>query len=255
MPLPPQAPDKFSPHTRGWSSRVPAQRPVQIRSPRTRGDGPDVVSQGLMVKWVLPAHAGMVRSCWRSSGGPRKFSPHTRGWPGSAAGALDPAGSSPRTRGDGPEAPLVAAQKPFRSPRTRGDGPYGKQSPWMWLAFSPHTRGWPVGLLQRQAQLAVLPAHAGMARQQKTAALRRRAFSPHTRGWPDRTDPGGDPNRRSPRRRVDGPMTDDPMPATACALLRGDLIPRSGRPIARFHYRPISYHSPSQATPSPLRSR
>ena len=61
MPLPPQAPDKFSPHTRGWSSRVPAQRPVQIRSPRTRGDGPDVVSQGLMVKWVLPAHAGMVR--------------------------------------------------------------------------------------------------------------------------------------------------------------------------------------------------
>ena len=56
----------------------------------------------------------------------------------------------------------------------------------------------------------------------------------------------------SPRTRGDGPMTDDPMPATACALLRGDLIPRSGRPIARFHYRLISSPQPLTSHPIPI---
>ncbi len=95
-------------------------------------------------------------------------------------------------------------------------------------AFSPHTRGWPVGQGRwRRDAAGVLPAHAGMARTSPSASAagerspRTRgdgpkvaeadgsatAFSPHTRGWPGPPQRQGPAQTRSPRTRGDGPLS------------------------------------------------
>jgi len=52
------------------------------------------------------------------------------------------------------------------------------------IQFSPHTRGWPVWQEPSGSMAPVLPAHAGMARQDSMAGSQGLSFSPHTRGWP-----------------------------------------------------------------------
>ncbi len=175
----------FSPHTRGWPV-LSAQSPsVPSRSPRTRGDGPQLSSLQATQKPVLPAHAGMARRgrCrWR------------------------PGGRSPRTRGDGPNGSGAGAGGGRRSPRTRGDGPGGqghcpadhrvlpahagmariKLAPAMFArAFSPHTRGWPAavqGLIEPHETFS--PHTRGWPVIDHACRLPAGEFSPHTRGWP-----------------------------------------------------------------------
>ena len=149
-----------SPHTRGWTPVLEADRPPvagfpahagmdratttttapATRLPRTRGDGPGLVPE-------LASALGA--------------SPHTRGWtvaqgvadtgdPGFPAHAgMDPGHQGKRVGQDG-------------LPRTRGDGP-GRGRPCRSLRrASPHTRGWT--RVPRLDPLAFLgfPAHAGM---------------------------------------------------------------------------------------------
>ena len=156
---PPRTP-AFPPHTRGWTACNPtasimrdvspahagmdrpsrSSRPPRLRFPRTRGDGP------LYIKLV---NGGM------------EFPPHTRGWTGQwvfvrtplmfppAHAGLDPPKDSCSNRW--PRVPAHAGMDPwFRStgrprrsfPRTRGDGP---NIPVVWdeyCPFPPHTWGW-----------------------------------------------------------------------------------------------------------------
>ena len=138
-----EPPRKFSPHTRGWPVSKGEHRRRGQRSPRTRGDGPAGKEEWATADGVLPAHAGMARSSSPPSATGRRFSPHTRGWPGQ--GRPDRADHG-------------------RSPRTRGDGPFGPPGPESMNWFSPHTRGWPGTNLFGRRCSRVLPAHAGMAR-------------------------------------------------------------------------------------------
>ena len=93
---------------------------------------------------------------------------------------------------------------PESSPRTRGDGPEAK--------------------LERDRVKLVLPAYAGMARDQPSTAASSRAFSPHTRGWPEWVEVGVGPARCSPRTRGDGPYVngDKNARATCSPRTRGD---------------------------------
>ena len=52
----------FSPHARGWPAwPVRPDEPLD-RSPRTRGDGPNLRTGEVITGAVLPARAGMARS-------------------------------------------------------------------------------------------------------------------------------------------------------------------------------------------------
>ena len=127
----------FSPHTRGWPELHRSRGPGSLRSPRTRGDGPQSAGMARKARgwpakrisssgtgrssprtrgdgpfasaWigasrqVLPAHAGMARMLRLAAEWHGRFSPHTRGWPEQAPGVGQPRGCSPRTRGDGPD--------------------------------------------------------------------------------------------------------------------------------------------------------
>ena len=53
----------FSPHTRGWPAADPEPVGLLLGSPRTRGDGPGEATKRKYLPAVLPAHAGMARSC------------------------------------------------------------------------------------------------------------------------------------------------------------------------------------------------
>ena len=155
----------FSPHTRGWSDHRRQVPPRGLRSPRTRGDGPNFFADASAQTGVLPAHAGMVCSNTRAMASPTAvlpahagmvrlsrmppdarspFSPHTRGWSALYRAQHNLEHGSPRTRGDGPAIQAAEQAPPERSPRTRGDGP----------KLFVH-RTWLDG---------VLPAHAGMVR-------------------------------------------------------------------------------------------
>ncbi len=191
----------FSPHTRGWTDRVPV-----ALDPRT----------------VFPAHAGMdrcrragrrVRHCFpRTRGdGPffeaanenaRTFSPHTRGWTDTGGRAVFECRVFPAHAGmDRVHFGFAWCQKCF--PRTRGDGPATERTTLSCPEFSPHTRGWTGPLGVPILTPPVFPAHAGMDRYQRAQTLRRGSFprtrgdgptdsrrsassirfSPHTRGW------------------------------------------------------------------------
>ena len=192
-------------------------------SPRSRGDGPGrkynawYMSRFSPLTWgwspsplyrlvcglVLPAHVGMVPTCWYS------------GVPGAG---------SPRSRGDGPAAPQWSGQQmefsPLTwgwshmgfnlgnaikvlpahvgmvrtlvsrrdtlvgSPRSRGDGPPTLIEPAPCLRFSPLTWGWSQYCHIRAHRNEVLPAHVGMVR---SISTRQRIL------------------HRSPRSRGDGP--------------------------------------------------
>ena len=154
---------------------------LDVRLPRTRGDGPRSAMQ--------------APGCTTAS-------PHTRGWTRDAH----------RRRVGGPGFPAHAGMDPtsrrldrldVRLPRTRGDGPWDG-----WLEIdtdeaSPHTRGWTHDVPDRRPQGRGFPAHAGMDPSPDscsacTARLPRTRgdgpgtigvspssprASPHTRGW------------------------------------------------------------------------
>ncbi len=150
--------------------------------PRPRGDGPI---------WA----AGWDGSCW--------FSPPTRGWPGRVLRCrrhhlVFPAHAGMARRNQKPNL------TPGSFPRPRGDGPSDPPPQPAQSAFSPPTRGWPLGSAGIWGPGVVFPAHAGMARIDDTRRRGRwrfprprgdgpdastlrtvaRLFSPPTRGWP-----------------------------------------------------------------------
>ena len=217
---------RASPHTRGWTPLVQRRRaddggfpahagmdPTRTgrrrrsrRLPRTRGDGPPVLSTAARGYRASPHTRGWTVICSAGYGGV-KASPHTRGWTlrtaQSCAGddgfpahaGMDPRCCPPRPAGTG-------------LPRTRGDGPRSSISRRRATSASPHTRGWTGGQPLRAEGRRGFPAHAGMDPPRATrqtgaprlprtrgdgpaaadldAALER--ASPHTRGW-TRVDP------------------------------------------------------------------
>ncbi len=212
------------------------------RFPRTRGDGPRAYRNGRMAcgfsphtrGWtvfqcrisfgfgVFPAHAGMDRNNGPSAptpaGFPRTrgdgpatgavirtftgFSPHTRGWTGTATRQHRLRPVFPAHAGMD-RIPARCMVPWHRFPRTRGDGPTAAKKTPAKKPFSPHTRGWTVARGKASGGAPVFPAHAGMDRQshEKSRMARRfprtrgdgpchwgrapqgRTFSPHTRGW------------------------------------------------------------------------
>ena len=191
----------FSPHTRGWSGRGEPGPDGEVGSPRTRGDGPELLAFVGWPKKVLPAHAGMARKRGRSPGPCGKFSPHTRGWPRSAAGRraktipfsphtrgwpvwqaipLDVAGVLPAHAGMARRT-ITTTGTAGRSPRTRGHGPSAKNC--------------------RASSAGVLPAHAGMARPNGSWRRSKPPFSAQTRGWPDDRRSDASDSLRSAQRR------------------------------------------------------
>ena len=191
--------------------------------PRTRGDGPSMVS---------------------SSVDPRAASPHTRGWTRGVARLPGGRRGFPAHAGMDPD-PDTRRCRRARLPRTRGDGPDYTGSVTQLNAASPHTRGW-TRLARACGEIGDgFPAHAGMDPPSTTPARHRSRLprtrgdgpitewmpswmawaSPHTRGWTRRDGPrtwhqpgfpahaGMDPPRkrwrqqprRLPRTRGDGP--------------------------------------------------
>src|SRR5271165_5281569 len=191
-----------------------------LRSPHTRGDGPNTTTGFATINWfsphawgwsekakpdaeghlVLPTRVGMVRKgeaeCRRPScsphtrgDGPRwieigaallSFSPHAWGWSEALQIILTPEDVLPTRVG------MVRRCKSHKSlqvgsPHTRGDGPW--RSWWLsaQTAFSPHAWGWSAGRILCGGIWDVLPTRVGMVRRDKWATSAA-ARSPHTRG-------------------------------------------------------------------------
>ena len=233
-----------SPHPQGWSQAAhrvddghalhPAPAgmvPVRIggsavRSPaprararaRARGDGPDVVSAGMMATCCSP-HPREWSTC-RARALPEPSAPRTRqdgpvtACEDVAVGELLPAPcrdgprmpvhagnleAARRTRGDGPPlfwfGVVAAACSPHpgdgpgagipdghhRDPRTRGDDPGYDQSMMRMVSCSPHPRGWPLPRGAVRFVAGLLPAPARMVPSRLRRALCR-GSAPCTRG-------------------------------------------------------------------------
>ncbi len=201
-------------------------------SPRTRGDGPDLLEAPVLI---------------------RLRSPRTRGdGPSDVYWKPQWETSSPRTRGDGPEiseqVQMLSNVLPARAGMARSTA---KKCPSK-ASFSPHARGWPAwrGCRRRSGQRSprtrgdgppsarsmviaacVLPARAGMARDQAGDTEQPGTFSPHARGWPAQERPGLLHQARSPRTRGDGPADVDKIWAVLSVLPA-----RAG--MARGNYKP-----------------
>ena len=169
----------------GMARGSPRSRQTRQRSPRTRGDGPGVGSIAQYGQIVLPAHAGMARLSKPSSRLRWTFSPHTRGWPGTAGTDGWRRRRSPRTRGDGPHfghghGRAIVVLPAHAGMARPGMGPL----PATGRVLPAHA-----GMARRRRRLSppsvgVLPAHAGMARVTGYGGRSLHQFSPHTRGWP-----------------------------------------------------------------------
>ncbi len=148
------------PPTRGWSPRnigwlsagngspahagmVPVRephRPVALRFPRPRGDGP-IGQRGLCLPGEVP--------------------PPTRGW------SQSPLCETVRVRGSPAHAGMVppgniAGSAAHWFPRPRGDGPATGHSDGRMVAVPPPTRGWSISTSVRAPIPSGSPAHAGM---------------------------------------------------------------------------------------------
>ncbi len=212
-------------------SRTPRLR-RRSRAPRSRGDGP-----GLAVEQLL------IEGC----------SPLARGWSPTGTTPSSPGSVLPARAGMVSPAPSRDARGPG-APRSRGDGPYISPLFFTSPGCSPLARGWSHELEQSEAQVLVLPARAGMvpvgpylpgevggAPRSRgdgpaSGSSRRESgwCSPLARGW-SRADAmmrratfvlparagmvplrrsGSTPRRRAPRSRGDGPASG---PRTASA--------------------------------------
>ena len=196
-----QGAGEASPHTRGWTLRAaglrvdlmgfpahagmdptsPSGRPARAGLPRTRGDGPVIVS---LAVWLMTA------------------SPHTRGWTLGVAGRQHEPSGFPAHAGMDLRSRSVSSFRPGL-PRTRGDGPCCSASSAPITAASPHTRGWTRHRRVKAAGDLGFPAHAGMDPGCSRAGIRLSGLprtrgdgpgssaaltravtaSPHTRGW------------------------------------------------------------------------
>ena len=193
----------FSLHAQGW----PVIRTVELR-PAT----------------VLPARAGMARSCVlylavggsspctrrdgpcdRTSRVDRKtFSLHAQGWPGVCI-ATDTTTLVLPARAGMARAGGNTCGYVTRSPCTRRDGPKGLLRHHYLTKFSLHAQGWPDLPRGVKGLPGVLPARAGMARScvlylavggsspctrrdgpsSDYSKTRCKQFSLHAQGWPD----------------------------------------------------------------------
>ena len=177
--------EEFSPHTRGWPDLPRSWRDSLRVLPAHAGMARTSITISPTENKVLPAHAGMARTARLRPGPRRRFSPHTRGWPGSAARAqthqkvlpahagmarmaMEEATASPSVlpaHAGMARAPCHRRLYAPRSPRTRGDGPLSRPRPPLARNVLPAHAGmarFPGA--RRGAAPGVLPAHAGMAR-------------------------------------------------------------------------------------------
>ena len=156
----PSHPAQASPHTRGWTgdpvrratgrAGFPAHAGMDLRLdvvdalakrlPRTRGDGPAMISRR---RGRMPA------------------SPHTRGWTRRPCVAVVAGHGFPAHAGMDPSA-CGHQVRPGRLPRTRGDGPRRAGGGQEYPRASPHTRGWTLEQLPAGLPVDGFPAHAGM---------------------------------------------------------------------------------------------
>ena len=117
-----------------------------ICCPRTRGDGP---RSGLFLLVLA------------------KLSPHTRGWSdyqitfGCTQTVVHAHAGMVRGR-------FFRACAMRCCPRTRGDGPSGATAAPPPPSLSPHTRGWSAAVRLSETTKRVVPAHAGMVRENNT---------------------------------------------------------------------------------------
>ena len=215
--------DKASPHTRGWTVGLRQQQAVAVgfpahagmdpprprasrspsRLPRTRGDGPTNPTRTKAGEVASPHTRGWTRGVGGQPGGHGGFPAHA-GMDPVPPPPLPARPRLPRTRGDGPRAPLIRlarypasphtrgwthqppaghprhrgfpahagmdrglprdAQLHVGLPRTRGDGPWNCPTSAAAMTASPHTRGWTLVVGSPQLGLRGFPAHAGMDR-------------------------------------------------------------------------------------------
>jgi hypothetical protein len=96
---------------------------VELRFPRTRGDGPEKRSLSSRLQDVSPAHAGMARPSPQPQSPSEPFPPHTRGWTAALHPLCRAAPCFPRTRRDGAANTCRTDRGPRRFPRTHVDEP------------------------------------------------------------------------------------------------------------------------------------
>ena len=131
-----------SPARAGMDRSLSALKRASAWLPRTRGDGPELLS---------------------ASGGGMGAPPHARGWTLNTAYCYTvPTGSPARAGMD----PLGSFDPTgiVRLPRTRGDGPLMRLSPFASAPAPPHARGWTASLPYTDAYKVGSPARAGMDR-------------------------------------------------------------------------------------------
>ena len=132
---------------------------LQVRIPRTRGDGP--VTPALMEQAV-------------------KDSPHPRGWTLVGPAVLADVAGFPAPAGMDLLQSTLGIW-PLRIPRTRGDGPRSGGQTISLLKDSPHPRGWTPGKLAVHLHEGGFPAPAGMDPTLYRFCFSRRRI-PRTRG-------------------------------------------------------------------------
>ena len=143
--------------------------------PRTRGDGPELISAETG-ECVAP--------------------PHARGWTGTPLRFRGRDGGSPARAGMDPEHGLLL-HSAHGLPRTRGDGPSRQLRPDRYCPAPPHARGWTVDEAFPICLCPGSPARAGMDRQ---PAIHRcvQGRLPRTRGDGPLTSCVGDSPVRAP---------------------------------------------------------
>ena len=185
----------------GMDPLAKAKRPVRMRFPRPRGDGPFQASGSVgttmvspptrgWTRWKccgrlasvgFPAHAGMDQVAQKTvvvhdrfprprGDGPvlfgypfrlREVSPPTRGWTRLWLGAGVRCGGFPAHAGMDPWT-LTGDRACHWFPRPRGDGPGTRIIVMAAPPVSPPTRGWTEILLVVDRMATGFPAHAGM---------------------------------------------------------------------------------------------
>src|SRR5271165_2471898 len=113
-----------------------------LRSPHTRGDGPNTTTGFATINW---------------------FSPHAWGWSEKAKPDAEGHLVLPTRVG---MVRLLFERDYFhvRSPHTRGDGPQAYHGSQLLVMFSPHAWGWSALDRDRSCTAVVLPTRVGMVR-------------------------------------------------------------------------------------------
>ena len=151
---------RYSPHTRGWTRYSIGENVFQTIFPAYAGVNP-VSSYNFVFLWHIPRIRGGEPTRCESKKFKSWYSPHTRGWTwyyGSTVCDwwIFPAYAGVNLLG------LHRLRKPWNIPRIRGGEPMMIFPDFLFLKYSPHTRGWTCKNLTRDDLLCIFPAYAGV---------------------------------------------------------------------------------------------